>query len=276
MQQNKMLKHKKLRNTGLIFELLSGSIIHEALCNQKPVSIGIVKRHFKEGSELYKELNLYLSLQNKTENDPNQLMELAVNTWNKLDKVKLEQEKYNLIKDIKKVYNLQEFFKPRTNKYKLTASIYKLFENSNLTINPDDYLSAKNYITEHLKGLLVETVDEVEQTWMQQDPEIRRIAFKIAVKTFNERYNNLSERPKKFIAKYLNEDYNSDSFRTYLQDEIKYITENVQRKIGRLDESEQEKTENALTLLSRIATAKIIKEEHLEGVIQFYELLEEI
>lgn len=271
------VKHKKLRNTGLIFDLLSKSVVHEAMNGQPQNSIKIVKRYFTEGSELQKELNLYLSLQNKTNNDAKELMELCLARFKKLDKVKLEREKYELVKSIKKHYLLNEFFKPRTNQYKLTASIFKFFENAETVESPDDYLTAKNYIVEHLDGKVKETITEEQQIWLEQDPDIRRIGFKVMVNKFNEKYRDFSDRQKKLLAKYIAEDCNTDSFRTYLNKELVYITTALQEKIKKVqDEVTKIKLNETLTLIPTIASAKTVKDEHLAGILKFYELIEEL
>ena len=271
------VKHKKLRNTGLIFDLLSKSVVYEAMNQQPQNSIKIIKRFFREGSELQKELNLYLALQNKTNNDAKELLELSLNMFKKLDKVKLEKEKYELVKGIKKYYVLNEFFKPRTNQFKLTASIFKFFENADSNQNPDDYLTAKNYITEHISGKVTETLTEEQQLWMEQDADIRRIGFKVIVKKFNEKYRDFGARQKTLLSRYISEDCNSESFRNYLNKELIYITETLRKKTQKVqDEVTKIKLTETLTLIPTISSARTIKDEHLAGILKFYELIEEL
>lgn len=271
------VKHKKLRNTGLIFDLLSKAVVYEAMNQQPQNSIKIIKRFFREGSELQKELNLYLALQNKTNNDAKELMELSLNMFNKLDKVKLEKEKYELVKGIKKHYVLNEFFKPRTNQFKLTASIFKFFENADSNQNPDDYLTAKNYITEHIGGKVTETITEEQKLWMEQDPDIRRIGFKVIVNKFNEKYRDFGARQKTLLNRYISEDCNTESFRNYLNKELIYITETLRQKTQKVqDEVTKIKLTETLTLIPTISSARTIKDEHLAGILKFYELIEEL
>jgi hypothetical protein len=54
-------------------------------------------------------------------------LEAVVRTRKQLNESQLRRDKYNLIKDLKNTYNLDEFFKSRIINYKTHASTYKLF-----------------------------------------------------------------------------------------------------------------------------------------------------
>ena len=124
----KKLKHNKLRNTGLIFEILTRNLMVETLNGKKPISISIIKKHYTLNSELNKELKLYEGLSHHRNSFADQFIDSILRTRKKLDPKKLEEEKYNLVKSLKKFYDLNEFFNTRIQNYKLHASIYKLFE----------------------------------------------------------------------------------------------------------------------------------------------------
>jgi len=57
------LKHSKFKNTGILFELLVRQIAADTLAGKNSLSLEIIKTHFKRGTELTKELNLYHTLQ---------------------------------------------------------------------------------------------------------------------------------------------------------------------------------------------------------------------
>ena len=122
------LKHNKIKNTGLLFELLSRAMVYETLNpKQKQCASKIIRKHFAPKSELLKELKLYNSLSIKTEHDPKELLQLNLESYSTLNQKVLQQEKYELIKSVKKHYVLEDFFNARVSNYKLNASIYKLF-----------------------------------------------------------------------------------------------------------------------------------------------------
>ena len=56
------LKHSKFKNTGILFELLVKQIASDTLANKDSLALEIIKKHFKRGTELNKELRLYQSL----------------------------------------------------------------------------------------------------------------------------------------------------------------------------------------------------------------------
>lgn len=270
--------HNKLRNTGLIFELLGKTVVQEALHRDRSNALGIVKRNFKQGSELLKELNLYTTLNQRTDNDPIELIELTSRAWHKLDHKKLQIEKYNLVKDIKKVYDLTEFFKPRSDRYKLSASIYKVFNENNKTTDPNGYLSARNYIREYICGKTPEAVKtESEQLWEQEERAVRKIGFKLLVKKFNEKYQTLGERQKNIISRYITEDLTSDRFKNFIVNELAFIERELIQCLTTINDTELRwQINESAKLLPNIAKARILKDDHLSAILKFHDLLEEL
>ena len=72
-----------------------------------------------------------LTVENYTsEIKANHLVDAVVKARQKLNNSQLKREKYNLIKEIKKNYDINDFFMARIPNYKVNASIFKVF-NSN-------------------------------------------------------------------------------------------------------------------------------------------------
>lgn len=274
----KKLKHNKLRNTGLLFEILSRNVMHEVLGNEDQIAIKIIKKHFKPESELIKELVLYQTLAGTTKNDPQELLKLTLESRNRLDRKKLEDEKYQLIRNIKSKYDLNLFFETRTSNYKTTASIFKLFENK-VDAAPDDYLTSRKSILEHLSNERPQEVleEEVERELKAQDPELRNLTFKYVVNKFNEKYRSLAPRQKTLLGKYINEDITHPSFRNFICDEIKWINESLENIIKRIDDEVMKiKLNETINLTESILSSKIIKDEHLSSMLKYYELIDEL
>lgn len=275
----KKLRHNKLRNTGLLFEILSKTVMYEVLNeNQKQVALSIIKKHFNPKSEILKELLLYQSLSRETKNSGGELLSLTLESRKMLDSDKLEGEKYDLIKDIRRRYDLKTFFETRTANYKLCASVFKLFEHSPI-INPDEYLTAKNVILESLNGTKKEEVleEQVEKDWRDQDEDTRRLGFKIVVQKFNEKYEELSERQKTLLSRYINEDTSSPEFKNYVMKEVGYITKKLQEASEEVtDPITKIKLTETLSLTQNIISAKQIKDEHLSSLLKYFELIEEL
>ena len=136
------LKHSKVKNTGLVFELLVRQVASDTMSNKNSPALNIIKKHFTKNSELTNELKLYRSLKEETFNMNEKSIEFvdAVITARKnINESQLKREKYNLIKNIKSKFVIEEFFKSRVHDYKIHASVYKLFEYAQAD-DPKDYI----------------------------------------------------------------------------------------------------------------------------------------
>lgn len=275
----KKLRHNKLRNTGLLFEILSKNLMYEVLDeSQRSASLSLIKKHFNNRSELLKELVLYQALSRETKNDVNELFSMAIDMRKGLNVSVLEEEKYNLIKDIRKRYDLKTFFETRTPNYKLCASIFKIFEHTSVS-NPDEYLTAKKLVIESLSGQKKEEVleEQVEREWREQDEGIRAYGFNLIVKKFNEKYRTLNERQKTLLSKYINEDTTAPEFKNHVIKEVGYITSKLESLAESIvDPITKIKLNETLTLTQSILSAKQIKDEHLSSMLKYFELIEDL
>jgi len=154
----KQIKHVKIKNSGVLFELLIRQVATDSLSG-KPVSeaLSILKKHFSISSELGKELQLYRSFIENTkplsEHKGLEFIDFVVKQYRKLNESKLALEKYNLIKDIKESYNIKDFFSPKIPQYRLLASIYKTFAAetcSGQISNVKEIVESKFTLLEHL------------------------------------------------------------------------------------------------------------------------------
>ena len=94
------IKHAKVKNTGLIFELLVRQVASDTMNNKDSVALRIIKRNFKKNSELSKELKLYRSLHEETFNSQRKaemFLEAILRTKRSINETALKREKYNLI-----------------------------------------------------------------------------------------------------------------------------------------------------------------------------------
>ena len=130
------VKHSKIKNTGILFELLVRQIASDTLASNNSEAVRIIKEYFSHKTQLGKELLLYQTiLKEKFDSEPkaNRFIDAVVSSRQKLNKGKLRREKYNLIKEIKQHYDLQKLTKARVDNYKTLASTYSIFENASLT-----------------------------------------------------------------------------------------------------------------------------------------------
>ena len=127
------IKHSKYKNTGILFELLVRQITADTLKGGDSPAIDILKSYFVN-TELGREYKLYESIMKSkviTESRANALVSTVLDSSKKFNRTVLKKQKYNLINEIKKHYNLESFFGSKIKNYKEIASVYTLIESYN-------------------------------------------------------------------------------------------------------------------------------------------------
>ena len=148
------IKHSKYKNTGIIFELLIRQVTNDVLTKGDSPSVKILKKYFSN-TELAKEQRLYnlVNTQDKlTESKAETVLQTIAESALKFDLEKLNKEKYNLIKEIKKYYDINNFFKNKISNYKTSADVYTLLESYRLPnfTDPNQIVNNKITLLEHL------------------------------------------------------------------------------------------------------------------------------
>ena len=279
-----MIKHSNYKNTGVLFELLVRQATSDLMSNKDPKAVKIFKKYFTN-TELGKEYNLYSSVLNSpklNETKAEILVTTIVEQAKKLDRVKLDKEKYNLIKEIKKHYDLDNFFKAKIETYKIYASIYTLVENQISTEVHDTKQIITNKLTllEHItKESLTErkVASKVVEEFMKEDKEIRILAYKILVEKFNDRYAGLSTEQRDLLKEYINNISDTTKLRTYLNTKLLEVkTEITSLKATTKDKVLQIKLNEVLNFIKPMSPNESIKDEVLIGLMQYYQLISEL
>ena len=183
------IKHSKYKNTGLIFELLVKQIAADTLNKEESPAVGILKEYYASKSSLAKEFKLY-DLVIKSTGVSQKRGEAIVSTITevsrKLNQASLKKQKYNLISEIKKHYDLDEFFSIQVRDYKALAAMYCLLEaqNNSDIVDPQYLVDNKVTILEHLTAT-TQNEESVKDTLIEEyskyDKDLRMLTFKILV-----------------------------------------------------------------------------------------------
>ena len=272
------LKHSKFKNTGILFELLVRLIASDTLAGKDSLALEVIKNHFKKGTELSKELKMYQALtkenfdsQYKAQEFVNIILQERVN----LNEAILRRQKYNLIKSIKESFVMEDFFKYRVSNYREMASVFKLFENTQ-SVSPKEYVECKNVILETITKADVKVITEsVDKDYAALPKEIRMLAYKFLVDSFNSKYTNLSESQKKVLRTYINNVDNSENLRKFIVTEVKRLKGEFS-KIKLTDIVSQIKLKETVNLMDNIAKSKIISESQVLSILRYHELLDEV
>jgi len=272
------LKHSKFKNTGILFELLVRQIASDTLSDRDSLALEVIKKHFKKGTELSKELKMYQAL--TKENFDNQykaqeFVNIILQERSKLNESILRRQKYNLIKSIKESFVMEDFFKYRVNNYREMASVFKLFE-YNQSTSPKEYVTCKNAILETITKNNVEIVTEsTDKEYASQPKEVRMLAYKFLVDSFNSKYTNLSENQKKILRTYINNVDNSGKLRTFVMSEVKRLKLEF-KKLKIDDKVTQIKLNETVSLIDNVLSSKIISETQVLSLLRYHELLQEL
>ena len=278
------IKHSKYKNTGILFELLVRQVTADTLNGGQSPALNIIKKFFVK-SELGRELKLYETLTKSkklNETRSNLLIQTLLESANKLNRKTLKREKYNLINEIKKHYNLDEFFKTKLPNYKTQAAFYTLTEaqQSSELISPDQIVSNKYTILEHLTLGPVnqeKVKDEVIQEFQTYDKDVRMLTYKILLEKFNGKYSDLHESQKEVLKEFITSVDSTPKLRTFYNNRIEMLKEEL-TKISKniTDKAVQIKLQEVLPLIVEIEKNQPIKNENIVDLLQYCELVEEL
>ena len=277
------IKHSKYRNTGILFELLVRQTTSDLIKNQDSKAVKILKKYFTN-TELGKEYSLYNTFATSpklTETKAEILISTIIEQYKKLDYEKIGKLKYNLIKEIKASYNLEDFFKAKVDNYKSFASIYTIFESHHSpSVDTKQVLLNKITLLEHLTVTPIENQKaspSLVQEFMKEDKEIRLLAYKILVEKFNNKYKDFSDRQKGLLKEYITNVSDTKPLRDYLNAELKKIkAELTELKDTTKDQVTKIKLEEVLKFIKPLNESHTIKDETITGILQYCDLIDEL
>jgi hypothetical protein len=269
---------------GLLFELLVRQITADTLSGKDSKATGILKKYFVK-TELGREYKLYESLskyKNITEGKAEVVLNTLVESSKDLNRGALKRQKYNLINEIQKHFNLEEFFKTKLPNYKAYASLYTLIEiyNSDMLSTPDQIISNKLVLLEHLSSKSVEkqkVEDSVIEEFKTYDKDLRILTYKVMLEKFNGKYADLNDNQKTVLKEFINSVDSTPKLRefyntkvTEIKSTLNELNKKVQNKAISIKINE---INNIITPLDKISK---IGNDDLVNLLQYYELLEEL
>lgn len=286
----KKLKHSKYKNAGILFELLVRQVTADILSNKEDSKANsILRKYFSESTELGRENRLYrIILEEKTKDIPSadRLLETVLRTRKKLDERVLNTQKYNLIKEIRENYPLDDFLKGSIGNYKLLASIYKVFEEAvcDVQADPREIYSARSCIVESIAAPKTPTrlVNEEEkkdliEVYQKQNEEVRLLAYKLLVDSFNEKYKGLDGKQKVLIREYINNISNTNSLRQYINAEVPAVRKELSELKSKVDNDVIKiKLDETISQLEKITKGTLVKDNQVMALMYGYELVKEL
>ena len=280
------IKHSKVKNVGILYELLARKLTADVLNdNTKSKAVSIFKEFFGKDTEISKELELYNILQNKkTKNQAmaTDLLNVVLETRQKLSNSKLRKEKYNLVKRVNESFDSKEFFNARIPNYKFYASVYNLFEevSSDKILNPVAKVNSKFTLIETIstspKKKPVQE-NEVFSEFSKSDTDVRLLAYKTLVDKFNKKYSKLTTEQKEVLKKYIYNVSDNEELKTFVNDKLDIIEAKLEKHVNKVnDEITRIKLHGAINKIQEIKNTKHVSEKTLTSVLRYYDLVTEL
>lgn len=284
----KRMRHSKFRNTGILFELLTKQVTADIIAgNESSIARDLLRKYFREGTELGREWQLYSSLLNekiKDDNHAERFLNVVVEARKKLNNKRLAELKYALIKEVKAAYPIDEMLKAPVRNYRVLASIYKIFEDvtsSDCKFDVNEVYQSKNCIVENIvdKPKSARSEDELINLYEQQTEDIRLLTYKLLVEKFNERYAGvLDEGQKSVLREYICNVANTNNFDVFVKSKVAEIKKSLLEMLGKIKDSDVTKIKirEVVNQLDRINPGKLVKDNHVMVLMLSYELLKEV
>ena len=279
-----LIKHNKFKNSGLLFELLVRQITADTLSSKESPAVDILKKFFVK-TELGKEYKLYdtvLKQTQITETKANIIIDEVLKASRKLNRTTLRKEKYNLISEIKKHYNLDEFFKTKLPNYKNQAALYTLIEiyNSQDLTNPDQIISNKMTLLESLTTQPIkeqEVRDNVIEEFKKYDKDLRLLTYQVLLEKFNGKYGSLNDNQKIILREFINSVDNNTRLRDFYNTKIVEVKSQLSKLSKSLsDKVTQIKLNEVVSLINEVDKTSKISNDDIVNLLQYYSLIEEL
>lgn len=276
------ISHNKYKNSGILFELLVRQITADTLSGKDSPAVDILKKYFIK-SELSKEYKLYETLLKNTcltEGKADIVLSTVLESSKKLNRTSLKKEKYNLIKEIKLHYNLEEFFKTKLPNYKTQAALYTLMEmHASNVNNPDVLISNKITIFEHLisKPTNNEVKDKLVEEFSSFDKDTRTLSYRFILNKFNTKYSTLNPQQKVILKEYINSVDNGTKLRDFYNTQLNTVKISLTKANQKLTDTVTKiKINEVIGLMNEIDKSHKVKNEDIVNLLQYCELLNEV
>jgi hypothetical protein len=278
------IKHSKYKNAGVLFELLVRQITTDTLNGTDSKASGILKEYFVK-TELGREYKLYETLFKKTsitETQADVTLSTLLQSSKNLNRRALKRQKYNLISEIKKHYDVTKFFSHKLPHYKTQAAFYTLIESfsQDSPSNTQQIIDNKITILEHLSAASVEK-DKVKETVLEEfksyDKDLRILTTRVLLNKFNDKYEDLLESQKEILKELITSIDNTPKLKEFYNTKVGEIKTSLTELSTTIpDKTTQIKINEVIKILPVMGKTSKIKDNDLINLLQYYDLIEEL
>jgi hypothetical protein len=221
--------HNKKRNSILLYEFLVSSISKSLVENDKKKSsaaLKILRRHFKKGTNLYREFRLLNSLVKTSVSSPqvaSRILKEAKDAAIQINVEDLNREKSLLIRNINHTVNDAGFYDQHISEYRMCATIQQLI--NEWRSDDADLSRVAEYEDQLVSWLLTPKKSVNEHTISEDSAGTSRLLMTVMTKKLNEKYSGLSDQQKSIIKAYALSTESNDS--THLRTKLEEVRTNL-------------------------------------------------
>jgi hypothetical protein len=281
------IKHNKIKNSGILFELLTRRLTSDIINGIENSSAQrLIEKYFRNTAELGKEYVLYQALIKQrfdTKEKAEDFLNEVIDAHKKLKSNEIKRSKYSLLKEIGNEFELDDFFRPKIENYKLFASIYKIFQSKSLNenVSPEDVVNSKFTILDNIMGMThvsrTEPEDVMINEYAEQDEDLRLLTYKILVEKFNEKYSVLDIQQKTLIKEYINNISSANSLTSFIKTEIPIIQKQLIERVKKIEDKVMKiKIGEVVNQLELMKEIKSYDDNHVMAILNSYELIKEL
>jgi hypothetical protein len=278
------IKHSKYKNTGILFELLVRQITADTLSGVESKASDILKKYFTK-TELGREYKLYESFfknVNVSEAKADMVINTIVESAKHLNRSALRRQKYNLVNEIRKHYNIEDFFKTKLPNYKAQASLYSLLEiySGDNILNPSQIIDNKTVLLEFLTKSTInkqEVKNNILEEFKHQDKDIQVLAYKVLLEKFNDKYADLNHNQKLVLKEFINSVDSTSKLKEFYNTKVNEIKTHL-TKLNKsvTDKAIQIKINEVINILPSLSKIDKASDDNLVNLLQYYQLVEEL
>jgi ribosomal protein S13 len=279
------VKHSKYKNTGLIFELLVKQIAADTLSRKDSPAVKILKKFYTGNTSLVKEFKLYdFVLKNKGigQRKAEAILSTIVELSRKIEATSLNKQKYELIKELKSHYNLEDFFSIKVESYKPLAALYCLLEAQNTEglVDPQVFVDNKTTLLEHFlqtKQDANNAKDTLIEEYSKYDKDLRLLTYKILLEKFNNKYDNLLPEQKNILKEFIISANSTTKLRALVNEELGKIQVQITKLKPKVeDQIVKIKLDEVSKAITPVKNTEKVTDNHLVSLMQYYELVGEL
>jgi hypothetical protein len=269
----------------LIFELLVKQIAADTLSRKDSPAVKILKKFYTGNTSLVKEFKLYdFVLKNKGvgQRKAEAILSTIVELSRKIEASTLSKQKYELIKELKNHYNLEDFFSIKVESYKPLAALYCLLEAQNTEglVDPQVFVDNKTTLLEHFlqtKQDASNAKDTLIEEYSKYDKDLRLLTYKILLEKFNNKYVDLLPEQKNILKEFIISANSTTKLRTLVNEELGKIQTQITKLKPKVeDEIVKIKLDEISKSITPVKNTEKVTDNHLVALMQYYELVGEL